>query len=180
MPRKNGRRDKPDKMRTGADNMRGIFSLRSLLGNTSRTLLLLLLCVFASQAQPGSASQETRASRPGSTEQRTARYFESIRKSPPQELAFLLKMPKGGDLHNHLSGAIYAESYIQWASDNGLHQHHDHGVVSADPACQMRSRFRTATGEHSIKKLPSVRPDDRRVVDAQLATFRTKRARSFL
>src|SRR6266404_4015343 len=29
-------------------------------------------------------------------------------------------MPKGGDLHNHLSGAIYAESYIQWASDNGL------------------------------------------------------------
>jgi hypothetical protein len=91
-----------------------------LLGNTSRTLLLLLLCVFASQAQPGSASQETRASRPASTEQRTARYFESIRKSPPQELAFLLKMPKGGDLHNHLSGAIYAESYIQWASDNGL------------------------------------------------------------
>ncbi len=29
-------------------------------------------------------------------------------------------MPKGGDLHNHLSGAIYAESYIQWASDSGL------------------------------------------------------------
>jgi hypothetical protein len=28
-------------------------------------------------------------------------------------------MPKGGDLHNHLSGAIYAESYIQWAADNG-------------------------------------------------------------
>ena len=29
-------------------------------------------------------------------------------------------MPKGGDLHNHLSGAIYAESYVQWAADNGL------------------------------------------------------------
>jgi len=29
-------------------------------------------------------------------------------------------MPKGGDLHNHLSGSIYAESYIQWAADNGL------------------------------------------------------------
>jgi hypothetical protein len=28
-------------------------------------------------------------------------------------------MPKGGDLHNHLSGAIYAESYIQWAADSG-------------------------------------------------------------
>jgi hypothetical protein len=28
-------------------------------------------------------------------------------------------MPKGADLHNHLSGAIYAESYIQWAADSG-------------------------------------------------------------
>jgi hypothetical protein len=31
-------------------------------------------------------------------------------------LAFLRQMPKGGDLHNHLSGAIYAESYIQWVA----------------------------------------------------------------
>jgi hypothetical protein len=53
-------------------------------------------------------------------EQRTARYFESIRKSPPQMLAFLRKMPKGADLHTHLSGAVYAESYIQWAAENGL------------------------------------------------------------
>jgi hypothetical protein len=34
-------------------------------------------------------------------------------------LAFLLKMPKGGDLHSHLSGAVYAESYIQWAAAKG-------------------------------------------------------------
>jgi hypothetical protein len=31
--------------------------------------------------------------------------------------AFLLDMPKGGDLHNHLSGAIYAETMIRWAKD---------------------------------------------------------------
>jgi len=29
-------------------------------------------------------------------------------------------MPKGGDLHNHLSGAVYAESMVQWASEKGL------------------------------------------------------------
>ncbi len=29
-------------------------------------------------------------------------------------------MPKGGDLHNHLSGAIYAESYLRWATDDHL------------------------------------------------------------
>jgi len=27
--------------------------------------------------------------------------------------AFLEQMPKGGDLHNHLTGAVYAETYIQ-------------------------------------------------------------------
>jgi adenosine deaminase len=56
----------------------------------------------------------------GAAEQKTAGYFESIRKSPPKQLAFLLKMPKGGDLHNHLSGSIYAERYIEWAAESGL------------------------------------------------------------
>jgi adenosine deaminase/adenosine deaminase CECR1 len=27
-------------------------------------------------------------------------------------------MPKGGDLHSHLSGAVYAESYLKWAAEN--------------------------------------------------------------
>ncbi len=50
-----------------------------------------------------------------SGEAQTARYFESIRKDPNLLVAFLLQMPKGGDLHNHLSGAIYAETLIDWA-----------------------------------------------------------------
>ncbi len=53
-------------------------------------------------------------------EQRTARYFDSIRNSPPLLEAFLREMPKGGDLHNHLSGAVYAESYLQFAIHDGL------------------------------------------------------------
>ena len=51
---------------------------------------------------------------------RTERYFQSIRKNSHQLLLFLQAMPKGGDLHNHLLGAVYAESFIQWASDGGL------------------------------------------------------------
>jgi hypothetical protein len=58
------------------------------------------------------------ANRPaGSSEAQTERYFESIRKDPNLLVAFLLEMPKGGDLHNHLSGAIYAETMIRWAKD---------------------------------------------------------------
>lgn len=61
------------------------------------------------------------ANRPvGSPEAQTERYFESIRRDPNLLVAFLLEMPKGGDLHNHLSGAIYAESLIDWAAADGL------------------------------------------------------------
>lgn len=50
----------------------------------------------------------------------TARYFASIKNDPSLLLAFLTRMPKGGDLHNHLSGAVYAESFLHWAADDGL------------------------------------------------------------
>ena len=32
---------------------------------------------------------------------------------------FLTAVPKGGDLHNHLSGAVYAETYLGWAKTEG-------------------------------------------------------------
>jgi len=53
-------------------------------------------------------------------EERTAKYMESIRHQPGLLQAFLQQMPKGGDLHVHLAGAIYAESMIDWASENAL------------------------------------------------------------
>ena len=86
------------------------------LRNAFWTLTLVLGCGLMLYAQ--SAGSKAGAF-PQSAEQRTARYFESLRKSSPELLAFLLKMPKGGDLHNHLSGSIYAESYVQWAADGG-------------------------------------------------------------
>ena len=47
--------------------------------------------------------------------------FEAARRSGPLALhAFLEKMPKGADLHMHLSGAIYAETFLKDAVDDGL------------------------------------------------------------
>ena len=52
---------------------------------------------------------------------RTAKAFETARQQGPLALhAFLAEMPKGGDLHNHLSGAVYAESWIAQAAADGL------------------------------------------------------------
>ena len=55
-----------------------------------------------------------------STNEATARKFASIRSQPLALEAFLREMPKGGDLHNHPSGSIYAESFFRWAVEDKL------------------------------------------------------------
>jgi adenosine deaminase len=62
----------------------------------------------------------TQVSQAQTPEEKTAKYMESVRHEPGLLLPFLQQMPKGGDLHVHLSGAIYAESFIDWASENAL------------------------------------------------------------
>jgi hypothetical protein len=58
-------------------------------------------------------------SRAQTPETKAARAFDAAKKSPPLLVAFLARMPKGADLHSHLSGAVYAESLIAWAAENG-------------------------------------------------------------
>jgi adenosine deaminase len=98
----------------------------------TRALLFLYLLIAASLfGQPAKRAKVQAISSP---EERTARYFESIRNQPSLLLAFLRAMPKGGDLHNHLSGSIYAESYIRWAAQDGLCLNRQTFAFAA-PAC---------------------------------------------
>ncbi len=87
----------------------------------SRALLfspVLLLIILAAHA-PALAQRAARAG--GTTaEQKTARHFESIKAEPLELYMFLRQMPKGADLHNHMTGSIYAESYVKWAAEAGL------------------------------------------------------------
>jgi len=54
-------------------------------------------------------------------EARTQRAFEDAKKAGAPELyAFLKPFPKGADLHMHLSGAIYAETFLAEAAKQGL------------------------------------------------------------
>ena len=48
------------------------------------------------------------------------RRFAELKKNPLELYAFLYRMPKGGDLHNHLSGAIYAETFLKAAAEQHL------------------------------------------------------------
>lgn len=55
-----------------------------------------------------------------SAETRTAQRLDAIHDNPAAVRAFVLRMPKGGDLHMHLSGAVYAETFLQNAADDNL------------------------------------------------------------
>ena len=45
--------------------------------------------------------------------QTAATYFEKIRNNEAELTAFFSQMPKGGDLHHHYSGSIYAEPILE-------------------------------------------------------------------
>lgn len=53
-------------------------------------------------------------------ERRGTLNLEAARTNPLQLRNLLKKMPKGADLHNHLSGAVYAESWIRAAAEDQL------------------------------------------------------------
>jgi adenosine deaminase len=74
-------------------------------------------------------------------EQRTARNFDSIRQQPGLLLAFLREMPKGGDLHIHLAGAIYAESLIDFAAADGFCIDRTTSVLIAPPCDDACDRY---------------------------------------
>ena len=74
----------------------------------------------------------------------TAETLERIRDNPPWLTAFLRDMPKGGDIHSHLTGAIYAESYIRWAVDDGLCLERDSLALVAPPCEPVSARIPAA------------------------------------
>ena len=55
--------------------------------------------------------------------QSTSQFYEGMlnSKKPNEALLhlFFTKMPKGGDIHHHYSGSIYAETYLEWVDKKG-------------------------------------------------------------
>ena len=109
-------------------------------------LSIFLFCI------PGSTLAQSTARPPGPApavasgsvaEQRTARTLESVRQNPLELREFLVRMPKGADLHNHLAGAVYAESWIRDGADDKL-------CIDLDTL----SLFKTETMTHSIPPQP--------------------------
>jgi adenosine deaminase len=93
---------------------------------TFHVVLLLCLLPAASARIPAQSSTKTtellaarniaRTPAPTPREQRAIQTFNAAKQSPLQLNAFLARMPKGADLHMHLFGAVYAETFIKNAA----------------------------------------------------------------
>src|SRR5262249_38600031 len=74
------------------------------------SIILVLILSALAGAVPAAADAE----------RDTAKLLERLKAHPPSLRVLLQQMPKGGDLHNHLDGSVYAEDYLAWASADGF------------------------------------------------------------
>ncbi|ALG70213.1 hypothetical protein VY88_08720 [Azospirillum thiophilum] len=92
-----------------------------ITGGAAGLLAATLLLAGCATAEMGSGSAGQAAGGADSAaNSAAARRFEAVRHSPPELRAFLYRMPKGADLHSHLTGAVYAETYLRLAAGAGL------------------------------------------------------------
>lgn len=53
------------------------------------------------------------------SEAKVAAIMEKLRPDEAALRVLLQQMPKGGDLHHHLDGSVWAEDFLKWADDDG-------------------------------------------------------------
>jgi adenosine deaminase len=99
--------------------------------------LLLVLALF------GSASVDA-ASPVAANAASTGRHLASLLAADQARLAeltlFFTRMPKGGDLHHHYAGAIYAEQYLAWVDQQGFCVDKNSYRIETDPAVAAAER----------------------------------------
>ncbi|MBA2710384.1 MAG: adenosine deaminase [Tatlockia sp.] len=71
-------------------------------------------------------------------------YFKSVKANPQKLYALLKAMPKGGDLHNHLAGASYAEKMIRYAYNDQLCINPQTFAVYTNPGCESQNQLANA------------------------------------
>lgn len=85
-----------------------------------RLLVLLLAAVGGCVGRWTPAPDATVAAPAEDARDATARRFRLATRTEPELIAFLKRMPKGADLHNHATGAIYSEFALDSAIAAGL------------------------------------------------------------
>jgi len=76
------------------------------------------LCLLIGHSVPAAA--EIAQPDPTASELRAAKALDAVRGDPLALYVFLKRMPKGGELHNHLHSAVFAETLIRDAVEDKL------------------------------------------------------------
>ena len=106
----------------------------------------LSLAAFGGPGRAGSQLPAETQDRGILAERRTELYFESLRDNPTLLRAFFLRMPKGGDIHHHTTGAVYAETLIDLAAGEKLCVVERTGVLCEGPCDGDRDRPESCSG----------------------------------
>jgi adenosine deaminase len=80
---------------------------------SSSLLLVLAVAASAHAAPPGAKANEA------ATARHLAALVAGAEPKSAELTMFFSQMPKGGDLHHHYSGALYAEQYVNWLDQQG-------------------------------------------------------------
>lgn len=87
------------------------------------------------------------------SESQVAKWFAKNRDNEALLRDFIKKMPKGGDIHTHLSGAVYAEDYLKWAVEDGYCVDPNAKILIEPSACTQNSSYIKAS---EISKTPGL------------------------
>ncbi len=131
-------------------------------------LLLLSIAAFAQTDAPVSSGRSH-------GEQNAAHTLELARSNPLTLRAFLVAMPKGADLHNHLTGAVYAETIIKDAADDNLCIDRAQLSYSTPPAGKAPASTRCSDGAVPASEALN----DQHLYDALIDTLLHARFRTF-
>jgi adenosine deaminase len=83
----------------------------------SGVVLAGMAAMFAGMTATGYAQTPTT---PSSDEAGAAAVFNRVAADQSRLRVFLQAMPKGANLHNHLDGSVYTESYVKMAAEHGF------------------------------------------------------------
>jgi len=132
-------------------------------------LLMSLFTGLFMGAAPGASAKEVHDTAMTRNGQAAARYYDSLLTGEAPQLAelnlLMNLLPKGGDLHHHYSGAIYAETYLDWlGKEEYCVYRHDDPVNCSDAFPASKNCH---AGFHIETADPSSEPTDHNCLTAQ-------------
>ena len=83
-----------------------------------RTVLVVCMLLFVVGCREQTPTSDTTFW--SGNEETSSQRFESAKRSTPELIAFVRRMPKGADLHNHVSGAVYSDFALDRAGKKGM------------------------------------------------------------